>query len=324
MQPGSPRWWKGVLPLTLVALVAGFSFPLAAQDIEPIVKIEVVGAQKQTAETVIFKSGVHVGDDLRNVDLSSVMEQALGQRRLRRHQARAGGCPGRQEAGHPHQGAAPHQGDRLPRRHRGGHHQHQGQGEGEEAHHQPGHGLRSRGGPEDQGPDRGSGGREGLPQPRGGHHARAHGPRRGPAGLRGQGRRQGQDLQGRVPGQQGVLQRPAAQRHEEDAQPLDVQLAHHPRPAGGQEPGRGPGEPQEGLLEAGLQGCLRGQAGHRGRGPHHGQAEEEEREARQGGEVPQVRPPRHPHHPHPRGRAVLRRHLQGRGRQALPREPTTR
>ena len=49
-----PRGWKGVLPLTLVALVAGSSLPLAAQDIEPIVKIEVVGAQKQTAETVIF------------------------------------------------------------------------------------------------------------------------------------------------------------------------------------------------------------------------------------------------------------------------------
>ncbi|GLH65886.1 outer membrane protein assembly factor BamA [Geothrix edaphica] len=70
-----PRWWKGVLPLTLVVLAAGFALPLAAQDIEPIVKIEVVGAQKQTAETVIFKSGVHVGDDLRNVDLSGVMSR---------------------------------------------------------------------------------------------------------------------------------------------------------------------------------------------------------------------------------------------------------
>ncbi|HCZ32982.1 MAG TPA: hypothetical protein DHV93_05735, partial [Holophagaceae bacterium] len=64
-----------MLPLTLVALVAGFTLPLAAQDIEPIVKIEVVGAQKQTAETVIFKSGVKVGDDLRNVDFRAVVEK---------------------------------------------------------------------------------------------------------------------------------------------------------------------------------------------------------------------------------------------------------
>ncbi len=66
-----PRWWKGALPLTLVVLAAGLALPLAAQDIEPIVKIEVVGAQKQTAETVIFKSGVHVGDDLRGTSISA-------------------------------------------------------------------------------------------------------------------------------------------------------------------------------------------------------------------------------------------------------------
>jgi outer membrane protein insertion porin family len=65
-----PRWRGGVLPLILAA---GFALPLAAQDIEPIVKIEVVGAQKQTAETVIFKSGVKVGDDLRNLDFSAVL-----------------------------------------------------------------------------------------------------------------------------------------------------------------------------------------------------------------------------------------------------------
>ncbi len=70
-----PRWCKGVLPLTLVALAAGFALPLAAQDIEPIVTIEVIGSQKQTAETVIFKSGVKVGDDLRNLDFSAVLEK---------------------------------------------------------------------------------------------------------------------------------------------------------------------------------------------------------------------------------------------------------
>jgi outer membrane protein insertion porin family len=61
-----------VLPLLLVA---GFSLSLAAQDIEPITQIEVIGAQKQTAETVIFKSGVKVGDDLRNLDFSAVLEK---------------------------------------------------------------------------------------------------------------------------------------------------------------------------------------------------------------------------------------------------------
>ena len=67
-----PRWRRGVLPLLLVV---GFSLPLAAQDIEPITQIEVIGAQKQTAETVIFKSGVKVGDDLRNLDFNSVLEK---------------------------------------------------------------------------------------------------------------------------------------------------------------------------------------------------------------------------------------------------------
>ena len=70
-----PRWWKGVLPLTLAVLAAGFTLPLAGQDIEPIVLIEVVGAQKQTPETVIFKSGVKVGDDLRSLDFSAVLEK---------------------------------------------------------------------------------------------------------------------------------------------------------------------------------------------------------------------------------------------------------
>ncbi|MDP1832075.1 MAG: outer membrane protein assembly factor BamA [Geothrix sp.] len=57
------------------ALVAGIAFPLVAQDIEPIVAIEVLGAQKQTAETVIFKSGLKVGDDLRSVDFNAVIEK---------------------------------------------------------------------------------------------------------------------------------------------------------------------------------------------------------------------------------------------------------
>ncbi|MBK9798157.1 MAG: outer membrane protein assembly factor BamA [Holophagaceae bacterium] len=70
-----PRWRRGMLPFVLVALVAGFTMPLAGQDIEPIVTIEVIGAQKQTVETVIFKSGVKVGDDLRGLDFSAVLEK---------------------------------------------------------------------------------------------------------------------------------------------------------------------------------------------------------------------------------------------------------
>ena len=67
-----PRWRRGMLPL---ALVVGFALPLVGQDIEPIVSIEVIGAQKQTQETVIFKSGVKVGDDLRNLDFTEVLEK---------------------------------------------------------------------------------------------------------------------------------------------------------------------------------------------------------------------------------------------------------
>src|ERR1035438_6203602 len=66
------RGWRGLRPL---AIIVGFALPVAGQDIEPIVNIEVIGAQKQTAETVIFKSGVKVGDDLRNLDFSAVLEK---------------------------------------------------------------------------------------------------------------------------------------------------------------------------------------------------------------------------------------------------------
>lgn len=68
----SSRWLRGVLPLLLVG---GMAAPLAAQEIEPIVAIEVLGSQKQTSETVIFKSGLKVGDDLRNVDFTAIIEK---------------------------------------------------------------------------------------------------------------------------------------------------------------------------------------------------------------------------------------------------------
>ena len=67
-----PRWQRGVLSL---ALVAGYTMTLRAQDIEPIVAIEVLGTQKQTPETVIFKSGLKVGDDVRNIDFNAVVER---------------------------------------------------------------------------------------------------------------------------------------------------------------------------------------------------------------------------------------------------------
>ncbi len=67
-----PRWRRGML---LFALVAGFALPVLGQDLEPITSIEVIGAQKQTSETVIFKSGVRVGDDIRNLDFTEILQK---------------------------------------------------------------------------------------------------------------------------------------------------------------------------------------------------------------------------------------------------------
>nr|WP_320133293.1 outer membrane protein assembly factor BamA [uncultured Holophaga sp.] len=57
------------LPLLLVGGAAW------AQDSETIARIEVQGAQKLSADTVIFKSGLKVGDDLRTLDLTAVLQQ---------------------------------------------------------------------------------------------------------------------------------------------------------------------------------------------------------------------------------------------------------
>ena len=63
----------GVLPLVLVA---GFQcLPVMAQDSEVLTKVEVQGAKKQTPETVLFKAGLKEGDDLRNVDLTAVLDK---------------------------------------------------------------------------------------------------------------------------------------------------------------------------------------------------------------------------------------------------------
>lgn len=54
-------------------LVAGL--PLVAQGSETIQALEVVGASKQTPATILYKSGLKTGDDLRSVDLTAVMER---------------------------------------------------------------------------------------------------------------------------------------------------------------------------------------------------------------------------------------------------------
>jgi len=64
---------SGLLPLALIAGLQGV--PGMAQDSEVISKIEVLGATKLTPETVIFKAGLKVGDDLRTLDFTSVLER---------------------------------------------------------------------------------------------------------------------------------------------------------------------------------------------------------------------------------------------------------
>ena len=61
------------LPLALIAGLHGA--PALAQDSEIISKIDVVGATKLTPETVIFKAGLKVGDDLRTLDFTALLEK---------------------------------------------------------------------------------------------------------------------------------------------------------------------------------------------------------------------------------------------------------
>lgn len=70
---GHPLGRLGLLSLLLAAGIHGL--PLVAQDAEILAQIEVVGASKQTLETVIYKAGVREGDDLRTVDLTAVLER---------------------------------------------------------------------------------------------------------------------------------------------------------------------------------------------------------------------------------------------------------
>jgi len=67
------RFRSGLIPLVLLAGLQ--ALPAAAQDSEVITKLEVVGTQKQTPETVLFKAGLKPGDDLRTVDLTEVLDR---------------------------------------------------------------------------------------------------------------------------------------------------------------------------------------------------------------------------------------------------------
>ena len=64
-------WRTPALGLMAFVLSAG----LSAQDAEPIVRIDVIGSQKLSMETILFKSGLKVGDDLRAIDFTAIIER---------------------------------------------------------------------------------------------------------------------------------------------------------------------------------------------------------------------------------------------------------
>lgn len=59
----------------LLALAAASAPALRAQDAEPITKVEVLGATRQTPQTVAFRAGVKAGDDARALDYSAVVQR---------------------------------------------------------------------------------------------------------------------------------------------------------------------------------------------------------------------------------------------------------
>jgi len=61
--------------LTLALVIGAAGFPALAQDSEVLTKIEVIGVIKQPTDTVLFKAGVKEGDNLRNIDLTVVLER---------------------------------------------------------------------------------------------------------------------------------------------------------------------------------------------------------------------------------------------------------
>ncbi len=69
------RTWRPGRVALLVAATLGGAQALHAQDAEPITKIEVIGATRQTPQTVSFRAGVKVGDDARNLDYSAIVQR---------------------------------------------------------------------------------------------------------------------------------------------------------------------------------------------------------------------------------------------------------
>ncbi|HET8715145.1 MAG TPA: outer membrane protein assembly factor BamA [Holophagaceae bacterium] len=63
---------RGALLAFLAALAPA---ALKAQDAEPITKVEVMGAIRQTPQTVAFRAGVKAGDDARNLDYSAIVQR---------------------------------------------------------------------------------------------------------------------------------------------------------------------------------------------------------------------------------------------------------
>lgn len=63
------------LGIAVTVLLAAAGPHLRGQDPEALARIKVEGAVKLSPETVIFRSGLKVGDDLRSVDLTSVLER---------------------------------------------------------------------------------------------------------------------------------------------------------------------------------------------------------------------------------------------------------
>jgi outer membrane protein insertion porin family len=69
------RTWRPGRGALLALAALGGSGALRAQDAEPITKIEVIGATRQTPQTVSFRAGVKVGDDARNLDFSAIVQR---------------------------------------------------------------------------------------------------------------------------------------------------------------------------------------------------------------------------------------------------------
>ena len=69
------RTWRPGRGALLVLAALGGAQALRAQDSEPITKVEVIGATRQTPQTVAFRAGVKAGDDARSLDYSAIVQR---------------------------------------------------------------------------------------------------------------------------------------------------------------------------------------------------------------------------------------------------------